>query len=131
MDITHADWGGLTRQISSSDITKQLFWVRWGPQLLEKAELKSVERSIDDSCGIKRRLGPFFEEGRHLKIDLVELHGFCLTILPSLLGLRLSHTGVHAGSCVMWWEAFDDFGARWFVAVAESSPGSWLGTIPC
>lgn len=39
---------------------------------LNMSGLRSAKGSIDDSCGIKkRRLGPFFEEGRHLKIDLV------------------------------------------------------------
>lgn len=69
---------------------------------------------MDDSS-----LGPFFEEGRHLKIDLVYLHGFCLMILPSLSGL----TAAHAGSCVMWCEAFDRVRRGGIGAAAESSRG--------
>lgn len=57
---------------------------------LNMSGLRSAKGSNDESRGIKKRcLGPFFEEGRHLKIDLVCSLGFCLKILPSFFGPRL------------------------------------------
>lgn len=79
---------------------------------LNMSGLGAAKGSTDDSYGIKKRhLGPFFEEGRQLKIDLVCSLGFCLKILLSFFGPpSFLRTRVRAGSCAVRRDAVDHFG---------------------